>query len=236
MKLFWKNIGKNSYALLLPVFLFLSTLLIGGSVKAAAVKPDQRVWESLFQLEDIRSLSFSGSVSYAGKARASFTDLLVDPNVLNKKTTPKYETVIVDFNGGNQILTPTESQSWFTFSTKTSDKKAPSFGIEVRSVGGKAYVAITGGTNLPAELSGYLNTWVQLDFDWLLKDLNLGALLANKTGVQNRSDAEKAEMQRMRSAILKSKTLTIRSKNIQKINGVYFDVYSFSVNKNNLKK
>ncbi len=215
------------------VFLFVATgVLVGTSAQALVMTREQKVWTALSKLEEIQSVSFDGSVNYFGKVNTKYKDLLLE-TVPSKKSVANYESLTVEFKGGRQTFTPTESQSWVAFSARSADKKAPAMGIELRSVGGNNFAALTTLDNMPAGVDTYKYIWVKLDFKSLLKGFDLDAILDKESVAQDIYNKE--ELKNTRDLILKSKILNIRSVSVKKLNGLSFDVYNFSVNQKNLK-
>ncbi len=215
------------------VFVFVAVgVLVGVSAQAVVMTREQKVWNSISKLKDVRSLVYDGSVSYYGKVSTKYSDLLSGFGA--KKNPTKYQTFTLNFKGGKEIFTLVESQSWFSLLTKSSDAKDLVFGLETKSVGGNFYASINKADNFPVGLGEYKNLWVQLNAESILKEFGFGeALLERKALVQ---DVDEEEEKQVKELVAKSKTFKVVSAYASRSNGVLFDVYNFTVNKNELKK
>ena len=215
------------------VFLFVAVgVLAGVSAQAVTMTREQKIWNSMSKLKDVRSWVYDGSISYYGKIISKYSDLLKDPAI--KKTPAKYQTFTLNFKGGKEIFTPTENQSWFSLTTKSSDKKEVSIGLETRSVGGNFYATINKADNFPVGLGEYKDLWVQFNAESILKELGFGeALLEQKAKVQNVNEEDEKQVKEL---VTKSKAFKVVGVYTARLSGVTFDVYNFSVNKNELKK
>lgn len=215
------------------VFLFVATgVLVGTSAQALVMTREQKVWTAVSKLKDVQSWVYDGSVSYYGKISTKYSDLLSGVGV--KKSPAKYQTFILNFKGGKQVLTPIESQSWFSLLTKSSDKKEAVIGLETKSVGGNFYAIINKADNFPLGLGEYKDLWVQFNVESILKDFGFeDTLLKQKEIIQN---ADEKEEQKIKELVAKSKAFKVTGVYTAKLNGALFDVYNFTINKNNLKK
>ncbi len=215
------------------VFLFVAVgVLMGVSAQAVVMTREQKVWSSLAKLSDTRSWVYDGSVSYYGKISTKYNILLSDMGV--KKNPAKYQTLTLNFKGGREAFTATESQSWFSLLTKSLDAKDMVFGLDTRSVGGNFYASLSKADNFPFGLGEYKNLWVQFDADSILKEFGFGeALLEKKALIE---DADKEEQKKVKELVQKSKAFRVTSAYTSRSSGVLFDVYNFTINKNELRK
>jgi hypothetical protein len=227
--MFGKILSKRSL-----VLLFVSVgVLVGVSTQAISMTREQKIWSSVSKLKDVKSWVYDGSISYYGKTGTKYSDLL--SGMKAKKKSGQYQTFTLNFKGGRQVLTATENQSWFSLLTQSSDKKEAVIGLETRSVGGNFYAAINRVENFPFSLGEYKNLWVQFNFTSILNDLGFDSalLLEQKAVVQS---ADEKEQQQVKELAVKSKAFKVTGVYTAKLNGVVFDVYNFTINKNNLKK
>ena len=223
-----KILSKRSLALLFVAV----GVLVGVSAQAVSMTREQKVWASVSKLKDVSSWVYDGSVSYYGKISTKYSDLLSGVGV--KKSPAKYQTFTLNFKGGKQVLTPTESQSWFSLLTQSSDKKEAVIGLETRSVGGNFYASINKADNFPLGLGGYKDLWIQFNAESILKEFGFGdALLKQKAIVQS---VDEKEQQQVKELVTKSKAFKVTGVYTARSNGVLFDVYNFTVNKNEFKK
>lgn len=217
------------------VFLFIITglLFVGASAKAVYRETsEQKVWNALTKLSKAQSLVYEGSANYYGKISNTYKQLLASGTL--KKNSSKYQSFALNFKGGNETFTSTESQSWFSLLTKSSDKNGLVFGLETRSVGGNFYAAMTRAENLPLGLSEYKDMWVQFNAESFFKELGLDkSFLEKREFVQNSTPEED---QKVKDLVAKSNVFKVVGSYRASSGGVLFDVYNFTINKKNLNK
>ncbi len=230
----WQKYRQYFFA---PAFVFVAAgLLVGVSVRSAVEKPDQKLWRALSKLDDASSWIYEGSFTHHGKVSTRYSDLLAGNFGTKNPTT--YKDFGFNFKGGRQILTSQESQSYFSFETKSSDKKEVAIGLETKYVGRNFYMALTKASNVPSELAAYKNTWIQFSVGSLLGQLGIDTALLDKINEKRAVDeADRVEEEKqVKALVAKSRAFLVSSPYTVRSNGVGYDVYNFSINKNNFKK
>lgn len=206
---------------------------LGFQASAAIEKPEQKIWRALTKLSDVHALAYEGVFTVEGPMEDGYGAYLSQTAAGNAKKSNTYEAITVQFKGGEEKFTRTESQSWLSFLFKFSDKTLPTFGIETRSVAGQTYIALTNASSVPKELEQYKNIWVQLDFKSFLQEAGFGSLLEGKVALLE-SGANKDK--EVIDVVTKSNILKVKKTAVKKSGGMSFDVYTVVVEKTALKQ
>lgn len=229
------NSAKSWLNVFVLVCIVAGGLVTGSATQAATEKPEQKIWRAFAKLSEARSLTYQGSLAVAGNLGGKPEAFLLGKNVAAKKAVPAYETLTIEFKGGDEIFTRNESQSWNSLLFTSSDKKAPFFGIETRSVGGNTYAMLSRVANMPSGLENFTNIWINLDIAAFLKEIGFDAFL-QKEARWIEPTARQEQKKKITQLVLKSNVIKVRSAAVKKSGNVTFDVYNFTIEKTALKK
>ena len=208
-------------------------LCLGFQASAAIEKPEQKIWRALTKLNNAHAFAYEGVITVSGSMDGGYSLYLPQAAAGNTKKSNTHETITVQFKGGEETFTRTESQSWMSLSLKSSGKTLPVFGVEMRSVAGHTYIALSDASVLPAEFEAYKNMWVQLDFKSFLREVGLGSLLESRAGwLESGANKDKEVI----DIITKSNILKVKKTAVKKSGGVSFDVYTVVVEKTAIKQ
>lgn len=206
---------------------------LGFQASAAIEKPEQKIWRALTKLNNAHAFAYEGVITVSGPMEGAYSLYLPQTVAGSAKKSSTHEMVTIQFKGGEETFTRTESQSWMSFLFKSSDKTLPVFGMESRSVAGHTYIALSDASVLPVELEAYKNMWVQLDFKSFLQEVGLGSLLESRAAwLAPNANKDKEVI----DIITKSSILKVKKTAVKKLGGVSFDVYTVVVEKKALKQ
>lgn len=148
------------------------------------------------------------------------------------------ENVEISFNGVQEGFGTESEKNKFSFLIKTlPGDSGMSLGFDTLSRDKRFYARLSGVNNLPFDVGSYKDKWVKIDISAYLDTLGLKtAVLATGTTSGSIETLDDIRNKKVKEMVLRADLLKVNNKSTKKIDGVSFNVYNVTIQKDNLKK